>query len=48
MRGYFISEFQVVNLSRSVIFGLLLIILSIQTFSFTLLLDLERRMQKIA
>lgn len=48
MRSYFISSFQVINLSKSVIFGLLLIILSIQTFSFTLLLDLERRMRKIA
>jgi glycosyltransferase involved in cell wall biosynthesis len=48
MRGYLASEFQVVSFSKSAIFGLLLIILSIQTFSFTLLLDLERRMQKIA
>ena len=47
MINYFASEFQVVSLSRSAIFGLLLIILSIQTFSFTLLLDLERRIQII-
>ena len=45
---YFANEFLVINLSKSAIYGLLLIILSIQTFSFTLLLDLERRIQKIA
>lgn len=44
---FFASEFQVTSPSRSAIFGLLLIILSIQTFSFTLLLDLERRIQII-
>jgi len=45
--NYFASGFQVESLSRSAIFGLLLIILSIQTFTFTLLLDLERRIQVI-
>lgn len=48
MNNYLENSFHVVSLSKSAIFGLLLIILGIQTFSFTLLLDLERRMQKIA
>jgi len=48
MNSYLDNSFHVVDLSKSAIFGLLLIILSIQTFSFTLLLDLERRMKKIA
>ncbi len=48
MNNYLENSFHVVSLSKSAIFGLLLIILGIQTFSFTLLLDLERRMLKIA
>lgn len=45
--GWFEDKFLILNLSKSVIFGLLLIILGIQTFAFTLLLDLERRIEKI-
>jgi len=46
INNYLENSFHVVSLSKSAIFGLLLIMLGIQTFSFTLLLDLERRMQK--
>ncbi|QWD11279.1 glycosyltransferase family 2 protein [Polynucleobacter paneuropaeus] len=40
--------YEVLSLSKSAIFGLLLLILSIQTFSFTLLLDLERRVLRFS
>ena len=45
--GWFMDKFLIVNLSKSSIFGLLLIILGIQTFAFTLLIDLERRVEKV-
>jgi hypothetical protein len=44
--GWFENKFLILNLSKSAIFGLLLIIVGIQTFAFTLLLDLERRIEK--
>lgn len=37
------GNFNIINTSKSAIFGLLLIIVGIQTFIFTLLLELERR-----
>lgn len=43
---YLKSGSTILHLSSSAIFGLLLIIFGVQTFSFTLLLDLNRRMRK--
>ena len=42
---YINNNFVISQLSRSAIFGLLLIILGVQTFSFTLLLELSRRLR---
>lgn len=44
--SYISESYQVESLSRLAIFGLLLIILGVQTFSFTLLLELGRRLDK--
>ena len=46
LMSWFEDQFLILNLSKSAIFGLMLIILGIQTFAFTLLLDLERRIEK--
>jgi glycosyltransferase involved in cell wall biosynthesis len=44
LASYIANNFVIVGFSRSAIFGLLLIILGVQTFSFTLLLELGRRL----
>lgn len=44
LADYIANDFIIVSLSRLAIFGLLLIILGVQTFSFTLLLELNRRL----
>lgn len=44
--NYILKDYQVESLSRLAIFGLLLIIIAVQTFSFTLLLELGRRLEK--
>jgi glycosyltransferase involved in cell wall biosynthesis len=44
--SYIANNFVIAGLSRSAIFGLLLIILGVQTFSFTLLLELGRRLRQ--
>ena len=44
LTDYIANSFIIGDLSRSAIFGLLLIILGVQTVSFTLLLELRRRL----